>query len=102
MAKPQATERRRVSVKTAPAAKTKAPTTKVVVNTDTHQPEEVPVEEEVSVLIPHHFTLTLDNYHEIKYRPGTHSMPQSHFDHWYTKLMGVKLAAEAVAKTAAA
>ncbi len=102
MAKTPTTERRRVSVKAAPAVKTKAPTTKVVVNTDTHQPEEVPVEEEVMVVIPHHFTLTLDNYHEIKYRPGNHPMPQSHLDHWYTKLMGVKPAAEVVAKTTAA
>lgn len=43
----------------------------------------------VDVLIPRGFLLTLDDGTKVKYEAGWDEMPQSHFDHPYTKAHGV-------------
>lgn len=44
---------------------------------------------DVTVSVPHAYTLTLDNGGVAHYKPGMQEMPVEHAEHWFSKAQGV-------------
>lgn len=63
----------------------------VKVNLATTAGDDLEDEEEVTVVVPKDFTLTLDNRQQVQYRAGVQEMRLSHAAHWWSRAQGVKV-----------
>lgn len=50
-----------------------------------------PVAQLVTVVIPHRYTLTLDDGAAVVYEAGTREMPRDHAEHWWSRTQGVSI-----------
>lgn len=100
MAKTQPTPTRRTVARTTDAATQSAaptPRRRVITDVKAFQGSEPSNAEKVTVVIPHTFSLTLDDHSIIHYHQGVDEMPLDHFNHWWTKKQGVRSVADAQA-----